>query len=86
MQKMEGKDPTLLEMAERAKTLALSYAGTCLLSPEMFSKADPHKQFFQLMLTIQGDQVVAEFMDGLVQEHQRKDDLVIIKTMQTKRM
>ncbi|KAJ7373179.1 Ubiquitin conjugation factor E4 A [Desmophyllum pertusum] len=25
---------------------------------------------------MQGDQVVAEFMDGLVQEHQRKDDLI----------
>lgn len=27
---------------------------TCLLSPEMFPKADPHKQLFQLMLTMQG--------------------------------
>ncbi|XP_020626137.1 ubiquitin conjugation factor E4 A-like [Orbicella faveolata] len=74
--KWKEKDSTLLEMAERAKTLALSYAGTCLLSPEMFPKGDTHKQLFQLMLTMQGDQVLAEFLDGLVQEHQRQDDLV----------
>lgn len=74
--KWKVKDLTLLEMAERAKTLALSYAGTCLLSPEMFSKADPHKQLFQLLLAIQGDRVLSEFMDRLVQEHQRRDDLL----------
>ncbi|KAL9957844.1 hypothetical protein ACROYT_G034792 [Oculina patagonica] len=74
--KWKEKDSTLLEMADRAETLALSYAGTSLLSPEMFPKADTHKQLFQLMITIQGDLVLAEFMDGLVQEHQRKEDLV----------
>lgn len=74
--KWKEKDANLFEMASRAKTLALSYAGTCLLSPEMFSKADPHKQLFQLLLNIQGDRVLAEFMDGIVQEHhERKDDL-----------
>ena len=32
----------------------LFFFRTCLLSPEMFSKADPHKQLFQLLLAIQG--------------------------------
>ena len=32
----------------------LFFCRTCLLSPEMFSKADPHKQLFQLLLAIQG--------------------------------
>lgn len=69
------KEKDLVEIADRAKTLALSYAGTCLLSPEMFSKAVPQKHLFQLMLTMQEDQVISEFIDGLVQEHQEKDDL-----------
>lgn len=73
--KWKEKEPDLLEMADRAKTIALSYAGTCLLSPEMFGKADPHKQLFQLLLTIQGDQVLTEFMDGLVQDHGQRDEL-----------
>lgn len=69
------KEKDLVEIADRAKTLALSYAGTCLLSPEMFSKAVPQKHLFQLMLTMQEDQVISEFIDGLVQEHHEKDDL-----------
>lgn len=76
--KWKEKGSTLLEMADRAKTLALSYAGTCLLSPEMFPKGDPHKQLFQLMLNLQGDQVLVEFTDGLVQEQQERAEL---KTM-----
>ena len=32
----------------------LFFCRTCLLSPEMFSKADPHKQLFQLLLATQG--------------------------------
>ena len=37
-----------------------------------------------MIISFAGDQVLAEFMDGLVQEHQRKDDLVstLIKTME----
>lgn len=76
--KWKEKDSSLLEMAVRAKTLALSYAGTCLLSPEMFSKGDPHKQLFQLLLVSQGDHVLLEFMDALVQDHQEKDELIIM--------
>ena len=32
--------------------------------------------FFQPCFFPTGDRVLSEFMDGLVQEHQRRDDLV----------
>ena len=35
-----------------------------------------HMNFFSTLFFPIGDRVLSEFMDGLVQEHQRRDDLV----------
>lgn len=41
------------------------YSRTCLLSPEMFPKGDTHKQLFQLMLTMQGREIISSVLVGI---------------------
>ena len=55
--KVPGKSSVSSQM-KFVEYILFCYSRTCLLSPEMFPKGDTHKQLFQLMLTMQGREII----------------------------
>lgn len=62
--KVPGKSSVSSEM-KFVEYVLFCYSRTCLLSPEMFPKGDTHKQLFQLMLTMQGREIISSVLGGI---------------------
>eukprot|EP00794_Sanderia_malayensis_P017494 gene17494-19244_t len=77
--KRKLKDLCLVEKLEELKStcesLITSYAGSVLLSPEVFATSEPQKQLFDLLMRPNECKYLPEFLDAIVKEHNDNHDL-----------